>query len=149
MPPTKRELPAVGWREWILLPELCPTPLKAKVDTGAHTSSLHAFGLQLCERPDGVTVASFEIHPAQRSASPSFTVESPVVAFKDVRSSSGHRERRPVIETAVELGPHRFTIALTLTARDAMGFRMLLGRAALRRRFLVDPGRSYRQGVVP
>ena len=88
----------------------------------------------------------FHVWP-KRAAEPAFTVETPIVGFKDVRSSSGHQERRPVIKTPLVLGPHRFTIALTLTDRDEMGFRMLLGRAALRRRFLVDSGRSYRHGV--
>lgn len=138
-------LSVVGWREWVCLPELCPDPVKVKVDTGARTSSLHAFNLKLTETPEG-TIASFEVHPAQRSAAVTYRVEVPVAGFRDVRSSSGHRERRPVITTPVVLGDHRFEIEVTLTSRDEMGFRMLLGRAAVRRRFLVDPGRSYRQG---
>lgn len=141
-----RVLPIVGWREWVCLPDLCPDPLKAKVDTGARTSSLHAFDLSLSETADGVTLAHFEIHPAQRSSEQRSSVEIPVVEFREVRSSSGHSERRPVVRTPVVLGGRRFNVEITLTSRDEMGFRMLLGRAAVRRRFLVDPGRSYRQG---
>lgn len=135
----------VGWREWVDLPDLCDSQIKAKIDTGARTSALHAFGLRVFER-DGSTLARFEIHPRQRSAEPSYTVEVPVRAFRTVRSSTGHRERRPVIATRARLGDHEFGIELTLTSRDAMGFRMLLGRAAVRRRFWVDPGRSYLAG---
>jgi len=142
-----RTLATIGWREWVSLPGLCPDRLKAKVDTGARTSSLHAFNLQLGESAPGVTMASFEIHPSQRSAEPTYQVEAPIAGFREVRSSSGHRERRPVVVTPIVIGEHRFKIEVTLTSRDEMGFRMLLGRAALRRRFLVDPGRSYRQGV--
>ena len=136
----------VGWREWVRLPDLCSEPIKAKIDTGARTPSLHAFNLRVTESLTGDSIATFEIHPTQRSATPSLDVEDPIVDFKEVRSSSGHRERRPVIRTPLTIGQNHFAIDLTLTARDEMGFRMLLGRAALRRRFLVDPGRSYRQG---
>lgn len=139
--------PVIGWREWVTLPGLCPEPIKAKVDTGARTSSLHAFGLELSTRPDGITIATFEIHPEQRSAQGSTLVSVPVVSFRQVRSSMGERQRRPVIETLVSMGVQTFPVEITLTARDDMGFRMLLGRAAVRRRFLVDPGRSYRQGT--
>lgn len=140
-----RVRPVVGWREWAVLDELTPTPIKAKIDTGARTSSLHAFDLRLDES-SGVLLARFEIHPLQRSASNSAEVTVPVEGFRNVRSSSGHRERRPVVRTRIALGAHRFDIDVTLTSRDQMGFRMLLGRAALRRRFLIDPGRSFQLG---
>lgn len=140
----RRRLPTVGWREWVALPDLCPTPIKAKVDTGARTSSLHAFALHLSS--DTLpAIATFEIHPVQRSAASAVQVEAKVHDFKLVRSSSGHAERRPVVRTPVRVGSQQFEIDLTLTSRDEMGFRMLLGRAAVRNRFLVDPGRSYRQ----
>ena len=142
-------LPVVGWREWVELPELCADPIKAKIDTGARTSSLHAFGLEVTVSTSGTPVASFEIHPAQRSPVPRHVVVAPILGFRTVRSSSGHSERRPVIVTPVVVGALRFEIETTLTSRDEMGFRMLLGRAAIRRRFLVDPGRSYCQGVRP
>jgi hypothetical protein len=134
--------PLIGWREWVLLPDLSPVPVKAKIDTGARTSVLHAFRLAVRTRSDEVWV-DFEIHPVQHSQAHSTPVSCPVVGFRQVRSSSGHLERRPVIRTPVRIGPHRFEIDLTLTSRDEMGFRMLLGRAAVRRRFWVDPGRSF------
>lgn len=140
-----RAKPVVGWREWVTLVDLCPTPLKVKVDTGARTSSLHAFGLQLSTTTDGLTIAEFEIHPAQRSAEHGSMASVAVTGFRDVRSSTGHSERRPVIQTLIAIGPHQFKTEITLTSRDEMGFRMLLGRTAVRRRFLVDPGRSYQQ----
>lgn len=143
MPRTKtRERPLIGWREWVALPDLSDRPLKAKVDTGARTSSLHAFGLRLEERADG-TWAVFEIHPIQRSKQHSQAVTAPVVAFRRVRSSSGHSEQRPVIRTPAGIGSRKFDIEITLTSRDEMDFRMLLGRSAVRGRFWVDPGRSF------
>lgn len=144
----RKRLPTIGWREWVTLPDLCPRSIKAKVDTGARTSSLHAFALQLSSET-APAIATFEIHPVQRSADEAIQVEAKVEDFKLVRSSSGHAELRPVIRTPVRVGGHQFVIDLTLTSRDEMGFRMLLGRAAVRNRFLVDPGRSYRQKESP
>ena len=141
-----RRLPIIGWREWASLPGLCDTPIKAKIDTGARTSALHAFDLELVTDGAGSTLASFEIHPIQRAATGAARVVVPVVDFRTVRSSNGTRETRPVIEADVRIGDHDWTMDLTLTSRDEMGFRMLLGRAAVRRRFLVDPSRSYQQG---
>lgn len=141
-----RPLPIVGWREWVRLVDLCADPIKVKVDTGARTSSLHAFNLQVATPEVGQAVATFEIHPVQRARGTGHVVRVPVVDFRDVRSSSGHRERRPVIRTPITIGWHRYDIDVTLTSRDEMGFRMLLGRTAVRRKFLVDSGRSYLQG---
>jgi len=141
----KRQLDTVGWRERVSLPELSDQVIKAKVDTGARTSSLHAFDLRIIDGETG-PMADFEIHPHQRSARDAVRVRCAIVDFRDVRPSSGRAERRPVIRTPVLIGAHHFDIDVTLTSRDAMGFRMLLGRVALRRRFLVDPGRSYIQG---
>lgn len=136
-PPT-----VIGWREWVTLPEMAPIPVKAKVDTGARTSALHAFGLRVIDGGD-TQMASFELHPAQRSAADAVRIECPITALRKVRSSNGKVETRPVIRTPVTLGGQSWTIEVTLTSRDAMGFRMLLGRSALRRRFIVDPGRSF------
>ena len=134
--------PLIGWREWVLLPDLSTVPLKAKIDTGARTSTLHAFGLSVYER-DGEPWVDFEIHPIQRSKAESSMVSYPITGFKDVRSSTGHSEKRPLIRTLVQIGEEEFDINVTLTSRDEMGFRMLLGRSAVRRRFWVDPGRSF------
>lgn len=137
--------PLIGWREWVLLPDLCPVPVKAKIDTGARTSVLHAFALTL-RTDDGYMWADFEIHPVQRSRAESSTVSYPVHGVRRVRSSTGHAEKRPVIRTPVRIGSHQFEIDVTLTSRDEMGFRMLLGRAGVKERFLVDPGRSFLHG---
>lgn len=140
----KPPLPVVGWREWLLLDDLCPTALKVKIDTGARTSALHAFRLKITE-VDGIAHATFVIHPRQRTTRDSVTVTVPVKEFKEIRSSNGKVEKRPVIRTTALLGETRWPIDLTLTSREEMGFRMLLGRAAVSRRFLVNPGSSYVQ----
>lgn len=138
----KLRLPAVGWREWAGLPELGVEALKAKVDTGARTSSLHAFGLKAFER-EGAAWVRFEVHPLQRKSKPTISCEYPVHEYRKVRSSSGHQQLRPVLLTTVEVCGVSYKIELTLANRDQMGFRMLLGRQALTKRFVVDPGRSY------
>jgi hypothetical protein len=135
-------LVTIGWREWLRLPELGDVAVKAKMDTGARTSTLHAFGLNLVER-DGGLWAEFELSPVQRRRSPSVFVSSPVKELRRVKSSNGAVEERPVISTPIDVGSGPFHIDVTLTNRDEMGFRMLLGRTALRRRFIVDPGRSF------
>lgn len=138
-------LPVVGWREWLALPGMGIERIKAKVDTGARTSALHAFGLERFER-EGTPMVRFEAHPLQRDTSVVVPVEARLVERRTVRSSSGSESLRPVIETTAELMGRRWEIELTLVRRDPMGFRMLLGRQALRGRFLVDPGRSYLAG---
>ena len=140
--------PLIGWREWVLLPDLSPIPIKAKIDTGARTSTLHAPAMTISDR-DGRDWVTFDITPKQRSREHRTTVTAPVAGYKQVRSSSGHSEMRPVIRTLVRIGEHRFGIDVTLTSRDAMGFRVLLGRSAIRRRFWVDPGRSFIHPLSP
>ena len=138
----RRPLAVIGWREWIALPEYGVSAIKAKVDTGARTSALHAFQLVVTEEETG-PVARFEIHPEQRTASGAVEVSAPVIGWRRVRSSNGEVQERPVIHTHLALGEACWPVEMTLTNRDEMGFRMLLGRAAVRRRFLIDPGRSY------
>ncbi len=139
-----QQLPIIGWREWVNLPDLGVHGLKAKIDTGARSSALHAFDLEHFER-DGVAMVRFQAHPIQRDDSHVVSVEAELLDQRIVRSSVGHEQLRPVIETPVQVGDQIFAIELTLTSRDAMGFRMLLGRQAVRHRFLVDPGQSYLQ----
>ena len=122
--------------------------MKTKVDTGARTSSLHAFDLTIEEEAEG-PIARFEIHPEQRSARSPVPVRWPIAGFRRVRPSTGHAELRPVIRTSMVMGAHTYPIEMTLTSRDAMGFRMLLGRSAIRNRFAVDAGRSFLQGEAP
>ncbi|MDP2469972.1 MAG: ATP-dependent zinc protease [Candidatus Palauibacterales bacterium] len=135
-------LPIIGWREWVGLPDFGIEAIKAKVDTGARSSSLHAFDLRVFER-DGEDWVRFEVHPVQRKRDRTVTVEARVLEFRSVRSSSGKATTRPVIVTSITLLGSSWPVELTLASRDEMGFRMLLGREAFRRRFLVDAGRSY------
>ena len=144
----KRTLPVIGWREWLRFPELGGLRMKVKVDTGARTSSLHAFDLRYVER-DGVRCADFEIHPHQRSGRDAVRAVLPVVEERRVRSSNGRSEMRPVVRLDVDVWGDRWPIEVTLTRRDAMGFRMLLGREAVRGRATVDPGRSFLTGDRP
>ena len=145
---TRSPAATLGWREWARLPSFGVEAIKAKLDTGARTSALHAFDMERFER-DGVPMVRFEIHPQQRSKGGAVSVEAEVVDERWVRNSGGARELRPVIETEVRIGEDTWPIELTLTRRDQMGFRMLLGRQALRRRAVVDPGSSYRAGRRP
>lgn len=135
----------VGWREWVRIPELGVPWIKAKIDTGAKTSSLHAFDLQVLER-DGAQWVRFEIHPWQATAADPVVVEVPVHDIRPVRSSSGHTETRYVVQLPLVLGRQEVTAEVTLTDRDEMGFRMLVGREALMQGFLVDPSLSYAGG---
>lgn len=138
-------LPVIGWREWIGLPDLGIERIKVKVDTGARSSSLHAFNQQLFEQ-DGVQWVRFQVHPVQRNNYEIVEVEAKIIEFRSVRSSSGRSSMRPVIATNVELLGFTWPVELTLARRDEMGFRMLLGREAIRRRFLVNAGKSFYNG---
>lgn len=138
----REPLPVLGWREWVTFPELGLPPVKAKVDTGARSSAIHAFDVERFER-DGKPWVRFKVHPVQRNEELTVQSEAPLLERRFVRDTSGRRTLRPVIVTHAELLGRRWPIELTLASRDEMGFRMLLGRQAVRRRFLVDPGRSF------
>ena len=135
----------VGWREWVSLPGLGVPWVKAKLDTGARSSAIHAFDIEPLER-DGQDWVHYSIHPWQRTADEAVACESPVIAQRSVRSSSGHSEVRYVVAMDISLAGRVVTSEVTLSRRDEMGFRMLVGREALRQGFLVDPGRSYLGG---
>jgi len=141
----RASLVKIGWREWVALPELGIDRLKAKVDTGAATSALHAVSLRTEER-DGLTWLRFVVHPVQRKRKPALEVGAFLADERSVRSSSGHVELRPVIETELLIGGRSHRILLTLTNRKDMGYRMLLGRDALRGRFSVDVSASFLLG---
>lgn len=141
-------LPLIGWRERLALPDLSVASVKAKIDTGARSSALHAEEIELFER-EGEAFVRFKVHPSQSSQTKFITTEAKLLDIRSVKSSSGQAEYRPVIETTVSTKHHQWTVELTLTNRDLMGFRMLLGRQAIRRRFLVDSGQSYLQTDSP
>ncbi|HSG58967.1 MAG TPA: RimK/LysX family protein [Woeseiaceae bacterium] len=132
----------LGWREWVDLPELGLQHVKAKVDTGARTSALHAFELRTFTE-GGKQRVEFKMHPNQKDNQTVVVCVANVVDERIVRDSGGHKEQRFVIETPVRVGDQEWPIEVTLTARDDMLFRMLLGRTAMKGRAIVDPSRSY------
>lgn len=144
----RADLPHMGWREWVALPGLGIDWIKVKVDTGARSSTLHAIDVHRFER-DGAAWVRFAVHPYQRDFAKTVRCEAPLVDERHVRSSVGHVQHRPVIRAVVRSGAVEWPVEITLTNRDAMGFRMLLGRQAIRHRFVVDPGRSYLAGRRP
>ncbi|MGQ9660452.1 MAG: ATP-dependent zinc protease family protein [Thermochromatium sp.] len=135
----------LGWREWLALPELGLPAIKAKVDTGARTSTLHAFSIDSFRR-DGRLYARFGVHPFQKRSDLVVQGEAPVIDRRQVSDSGGHREERYVILTSLVLAGQQWPIELTLTNRETMLFRMLLGRTAIQGRALVDPGKSFLTG---
>lgn len=137
-----------GWREWIEMPLFGISRLKAKLDTGARTSALHAVRLQTF-RIKGQERVRFIVHPEQRSTEHSVAVETEVLEWRSITSSNGERQQRPVIVTDIRCFGLSWPIELTLTNRTNLGFRMLLGREALRSRLVVDPGRSFIGGKPP
>ena len=142
----KKVKPLVGWREYVALPDLGVEKIKVKVDTGARTSALHVFHLKRVEE-EGQVYANFSVHPVQRKSFPQIMCRAPVVDERWIKSSNGEKQLRLVIRTTIRIGEFAYPIELTLTNRDQMGFRMLLGREAIRKRFAVDPGSSYLQSL--
>lgn len=136
----------MGWREWVSLPGIGVPWIKAKLDTGARSSALHAFDI---EEVAGGERVRFKVRPWQRSMEDVVEVECPIHDRRTVRSSSGHTEDRIVVLLDVEIAGRRVVAETTLSQRDQMDFRMLIGREALRQGFLVDPHQSFLSGRAP
>jgi hypothetical protein len=141
------EFTSIGWREWVALPDLGLPAIKAKIDTGARTSALHAFLIEPYQEA-GIEMLRFLIHPIQRNQEFQVECHCPVYDVREVTDSGGHREMRYVIQSNVTIGNRNWPIELTLTNRDTMSFRMLLGRKAMEERFVVNPGASYINGKL-
>lgn len=135
----------IGWREWVALPDLGVERIKAKIDTGARTSAIHAFDIREIEI-DGQPHVEFWLHPVQRKRRPQIKCVAPVFDQRHVRSSSGEEQYRYIIRTHLKIGRRRRLIELSLAKRDIMGFRMLVGRSAMPRGLLVDPNTSFLAG---
>ena len=132
----------IGWREWVSLPDLGVDRVKVKVDTGARTSVIHAYQLQSFLE-DGEEWVTFGLHPIQDNTALAVECRAKVKEHRTVRDSGGHEETRVVIETSVSMGGEVWPVELTLTDRENMTFRMLLGRTAIVNRFYVDPAQSF------
>lgn len=139
------KLPVIGWREWVALPELNVPLVECKVDTGARTSALHAFYLEPFEE-NGIQRVRFGLHPVQGDTDREIHCIADVHDERVVSDSGGHKESRYVIRTPVVLGNDIWPIEITLTNRDTMRFRMLLGRTAMSNNFIVDPALSRQMG---
>ena len=145
---TKKNKQVVGWREWVSLPDLNLHHIKAKIDTGARTSALHAFSVKGYSKK-GVQRVKFLIHPYQNRKDIVKECDAPIIDKRMVSDSGGHKEQRYVILTTLVLGNEAWEIEMTLTNRDTMKFRMLLGRTAMKGKIVVDPGRSFLIGKKP
>lgn len=135
----------IGWKEWICLPELNIERIKAKVDTGAATSALHAENIELISRAEGEWVG-FEIHPFEDESDHTIYCEMPIFDERVVTSSNGAKESRYVIKTSLHIGYIKKDVEFTLTNRSLMRFNVLLGRQALEHFAVIDPSKAYVQG---
>ena len=136
----------VGWREWAMLPALNIPAIKVKIDTGARTSALHAFTVEEFSE-NSITKVRFGMHPIRHHPDIERTCVAEVIDQRVISDSGGHKEMRYVIQTPIRIGEQEWNIELTLTNRESMNFRMLLGRTAMTNRLLVDPTSSYLMGT--
>lgn len=141
------ELLVAGWREWVSLPGLGVDSIKAKMDTGARTSCLHAFEVDAFEK-NGESWVRFSLHPNQNETDTVIQCEAKVLDYRKVTDSGGHSELRYVIRTTVCFGDHKWPAEVTLTNRDNMKFRMLIGRTAMSDRIVINPALSFQFGLA-
>ena len=141
----KKSATIIGWREWAGLPELNLHAIKAKIDTGAKTSSLHAFDIRVEKKEGKKAYVYFKVHPLQSDLTLVVECKAPLFDKRIVSDSGGHKEERYVIRTWMHLGSHKKRIELTLSNRETMKYRMLIGRSALGQ-FYIDPSQSYLAG---
>lgn len=137
--------PVIGWREWVSFPELGVQQVKAKIDTGARTSALHAYNVKCYKTKSGIDKVRFDVHPVQHNDRKIIEARAELIDTRRIRSSNGQIETRYVIETFLQMGEFIYPIELTLTNRDEMGYRLLLGRTALKK-FVIDSNKSYLLG---
>lgn len=137
--------PIIGWREWISIPDMHIQQIKVKVDSGARTSAIHAEDIEIVKKR-GKKFVCFKIFPMQKDKKNGKEVTLPMIDERWVKSSVGHQTLRPVVLVDIKIGDYEVPIELTLVNRDLMGFRMLLGREAIKNLFLLDAGRSFLQG---
>ena len=137
--------PVLGWREWVSFPELKVKDIKAKIDTGARTSALHVTDM-VFTKIGRTEYVEFVIYPLQKKQKPKVKAKAKLLERRPVRSSNGQITIRPVIETKIKIADIEYVIELTLVNRDLMGFRMLLGRQALKG-FMVHPKKSFIQST--
>lgn len=140
------EILVAGWREWVSLPGLGIDAIKAKMDTGARTSCLHAFEVEPFEKA-GKSWVKFSMHPNQNDTDTVIRCEARVVDFRKVTDSGGHTEKRYVIRTTIGFDGHKWPAEITLTNRDNMKFRMLIGRTAMSDRIVINPALSFQFGL--
>jgi ribosomal protein S6--L-glutamate ligase len=138
----------IGWQEWFAFNDLGLPAIKAKIDTGAKTSSLHAFNIETFIQDD-VEYVKFQIHPLQKNQKITRTCIAPIVDYRFVCDSGGKKEKRYVIESLLTIGQISLNIEITLANRDSMAFRMLLGREAIKKaNMMVDVSKSFLQGKI-
>lgn len=135
----------IGSEEWCAFPDMALPAIKARVDSGAKTSSIHAFNIQPFRR-DGQAWVSFEVHPIQKNRRIVIRCEKPVIDKRSVKNTSGLAETRYVVSAPMKLGKEVWEVELTLANRDSMGYRMLLGREAMKDRAIIDPALRFVQG---
>lgn len=137
----------VGWKEWVTLPDFDIPAVMAKIDTGAFTSSLHAYDIEYF-RKNGEKYVRFTVHPIQKNTKITRVCEAKLVDKRHVKNSGGDEEKRPVIKTKISIGGIERIIELNLTNRDSMGMRMLIGRKALKDKMLVNPSHRFLFGKL-